>query len=204
MAIDVAVIGLGSMGQGMAASLVRAGCRTWGDDAVAARVERVRREGGQPEPVSQVAAELDAVVVVVLNAAQTEAVLFGDDGLAPRLRKGAVVVSCVTVSPEFARAMEARCVGAGLLYLDAPISGGSARAAQGRLTVMASGAPAAFAAARPVLEATAETGVRARRRCRGRLGDEGGEPASRRCPHRGDGRGVDLRHYAGGRAGDLP
>jgi 3-hydroxyisobutyrate dehydrogenase-like beta-hydroxyacid dehydrogenase len=156
MAIDVAVIGLGSMGQGMAASLVRAGCRTWGDDAVAARVERVRREGGQPEPVSQIAAELDALVVVVLNAAQTEAVLFGDDGLAPRLRKGAVVVSCVTVSPEFARAMEARCVGAGLLYLDAPISGGSARAAEGRLTVMASGAPAAFAAARPVLEATAE------------------------------------------------
>jgi len=157
MAINVAVIGLGSMGQGIAASLVRAGCRTWGGDAVAERVERLRREGGQPEPVSEAAAGVDAVVVVVLNAAQAEAVLFGDDGLVPRLRKGAVVVCCVTVSPEFARAAEARCADAGVLYLDAPISGGSARAAQGRLSVMASGTPAAFAAARPVLDATAET-----------------------------------------------
>jgi 3-hydroxyisobutyrate dehydrogenase-like beta-hydroxyacid dehydrogenase len=157
MAINVAVIGLGSMGQGIAASLVRAGCRTWGGDAVAARVERLRREGGQPEPVSEAAAGLDAVVVVVLNAAQAEAVLFGDDGVVRRLRKGAVVVCSVTVSPEFARAAEARCADAGVLYLDAPISGGSARAAQGRLSVMASGTPAAFAAARPVLDATAET-----------------------------------------------
>ena len=77
--------------------------------------------------------------------------------MAARLRRGAVVVACATVPPAFARAMAARCGEAGLLYLDAPISGGSVKAAEGRLSVMASGAPEAFAAARPVLEATAET-----------------------------------------------
>ncbi|MBP7241465.1 L-threonate dehydrogenase [Amaricoccus sp.] len=150
---DVAVIGLGSMGYGMAASLLRAGCRVWGADVVPAQVERLRAEGGQPGPVP--AADLDAVVVVVLNAAQTEAALFGADGIAPRLRTGAVVIGCATVAPDFARAMEARCAERGLLYLDAPISGGSVKAASGALSVMASGTPQAFAAARPVLDATA-------------------------------------------------
>lgn len=157
MTKDVAVIGLGSMGYGMARSLVRAGHRTWGADLVAAQAERFRAEGGQPGAPADVAGGLDAVVVVVLNATQTEAALFGDAGLVPRLRPGAVVVACATVAPDFARTMEARCRGAGVLYLDAPISGGSVRAAEGRLSVMASGTPEAFAAARPVLDATAET-----------------------------------------------
>ena len=94
---------------------------------------------------------------MVLNAGQTEAVLFGDDGLAPRLTKGAVVVCCVTVAPEFARRMAARCGEFGLHFLDAPISGGSVKAAQGKLAIMASGTPEAFKAARSLLVATAET-----------------------------------------------
>jgi 3-hydroxyisobutyrate dehydrogenase-like beta-hydroxyacid dehydrogenase len=104
-----------------------------------------------------VAPRLAAAVVEVQNAAQTEAVLFGEDGLVPRLPAGAVVVACATVAPDFARAMESRAAGHGILYLDAPISGGSVRAAEGRLSVMAAGTPAAFAAARPVLDAVAET-----------------------------------------------
>ncbi len=67
------------------------------------------------------------------------------------------MVSCATVPPEFAREMEARCREAGVHYLDAPISGGSVKAAAGKLSVMASGTAEAFAAARPVLDATAET-----------------------------------------------
>ena len=151
------MIGLGSMGYGIAASILRAGHRTHGFDVVPAQVERFRAEGGAAGTLAAVAGELDAAVVVVLNAAQTEAVLFGADGVVARLRPGAVVVACATVPPAFARAMAARCGEAGVLYLDAPISGGSVKAADGRLTVMASGAPEAFAAARPVLEATAET-----------------------------------------------
>jgi len=150
----IGVIGLGSMGYGMAASCLRAGYQTWGIDINADAVARFRAEGGE---AGELPSDLDAAVVVVLNAAQTESVLFGDDGVVASLNPGAVVIACATVAPDFARAMEACCNGRGVHYLDAPISGGAAKAAQGRLSVMAAGTPAAFAAARPVLDACAET-----------------------------------------------
>ena len=66
-------------------------------------------------------------------------------------------MACATVPPDFAREMESRCAESDVLYLDAPISGGAAKAASGQLSVMASGTDAAFAAAAPVLDAVAET-----------------------------------------------
>lgn len=152
-----AVIGLGSMGYGIAQSCLRAGHDTWGVDIAPERVRRFVAEGGAAGELAVVAGDLDAVVVVVLNAAQTESVLFGPEGVVALLRPGAVVLACATVPPDFARAMEARAAERGVLYLDAPISGGPLKAADGRLSVMASGTPAAFAAARPVLDAAAET-----------------------------------------------
>ncbi|WP_425072110.1 L-threonate dehydrogenase [Sagittula sp. S175] len=149
-----AVIGLGSMGYGMAQSCLRAGLPTWGQDINPDAMARFQSEGGRPGPLP---ADLDAVMVVVLNAAQTESVLFGEQGIVARLTPGAVVLSCATVPPAFARDMEARCKVQGIHYLDAPISGGATKAAQGKLSVMASGTPEAFAAARPVLDACAET-----------------------------------------------
>ena len=153
----VAVIGLGSMGYGMAMSLLRASHATWGADIAPEPADRFRAEGGAEGEVRLVASELDAVVVVVLDASQAEGVLFGDDGVVPLLRPGAVVLGCATVAPDFARGMAARCAESGVHYLDAPISGGAAKAAEGALTVMASGTPEAFAAARPILDATATT-----------------------------------------------
>lgn len=153
----IAVIGLGSMGYGMATSICRAGHMTWGVDIAAEAMERFRSEGGAAGELGEVAASLDAVVVVVLNAPQTESVLFGENGIVPSLRAGAVVMACATVPPEFARSMAERCARAGVLYLDAPISGGSVKASQGALSIMASGSSDSFAAARPVLDATAET-----------------------------------------------
>jgi len=153
----VGVVGLGSMGYGMAQSLRRAGHRTHGFDVVPAQEARFRAEGGADGTLAEVAPTLDALVVVVLNAAQTEQVLFGPAGAVTGMRPGAVVLACATVAPDFARAMAARCAEAGVHYLDAPISGGAARAAAGTLSVMASGTAAAFAAAEPVLAACAET-----------------------------------------------
>jgi 3-hydroxyisobutyrate dehydrogenase-like beta-hydroxyacid dehydrogenase len=145
------------MGYGIAQSCLRAGHVTLGVDIAPEPMARFRAEGGAPGDLSEAAGTLDAAVVVVLTAAQTEAVLFGEDGLVPRLRKGAVVLSCATVPPAFAREMAARCAEVGVHYLDAPISGGAAKAAAGTLSVMAAGTPEAFAAARPVLDAMAET-----------------------------------------------
>jgi len=152
-----AVIGLGSMGYGIAQSCLAAGHMTHGYDVNPDQVTRFAAEGGAPGALSHVAGTLDAVIVVVLNAAQTETVLFGQNGVVPHMRKGTVVMACATVPPEFARQMEARCIEAGVHYLDAPISGGSIKAAEGALSVMASGTPDAFAAADAVLKATATT-----------------------------------------------
>ncbi|GAB5374533.1 MAG: NAD(P)-dependent oxidoreductase [Acuticoccus sp.] len=153
----VAVIGLGSMGYGVAASLHRAGMTTHGFDVAEAQMARFRAEGGAPGTLAEVAGTLDAVIVVVLNAAQTEAVLFTEDAIVPQLREGAVVISCATVAPSFARRMAAEAAAHGVHYLDAPISGGAAKAASGQLSVLASGTPEAFYAAKPVLDAAAET-----------------------------------------------
>jgi 3-hydroxyisobutyrate dehydrogenase-like beta-hydroxyacid dehydrogenase len=120
-------------------------------------IARFQAEGGAEGAVADIAGKLDAVVVVVLNAAQAETVLFGTDGIVPHLRQGAVVICCPTVQPDFARAMESRCNAVGVHYLDAPISGGAAKAAQGQLSIMAAGTPQAFEAARPVLDACAAT-----------------------------------------------
>ena len=154
---EIAVFGLGSMGYGMAASLLRAGHRTYGFDINPQAVEQFVAEGGARGAVSEVAPRLDAAMVVVLNAAQTETVLFGEDGLVAHLRPGAVVIACATVPPDFAREMESEASRAGLHYLDAPISGGAAKAAEGRLSIMASGSVQAFDGAAPVLDAMAET-----------------------------------------------
>jgi 3-hydroxyisobutyrate dehydrogenase-like beta-hydroxyacid dehydrogenase len=153
----IAVAGLGSMGYGIAGSLLRAGNRVHGVDVNAAAMARFAAEGGAPGGAAEIAAEIDALVVVVLNAAQTETVLFGPDGWAARMRPGAVILACATVAPSFAREMGARAAALGLHYLDAPISGGAGKAASGQLSVMASGTPAAFAAARPALAGMAET-----------------------------------------------
>jgi 3-hydroxyisobutyrate dehydrogenase-like beta-hydroxyacid dehydrogenase len=151
----VQVIGLGSMGFGMAQSCLRAGLATCGADMNPEAEARFAALGGQAGFASSGADKIDAVVVVVLNAAQLEAVLFGPEGIVPRLREGAVVIACPTVAPSVARALAARCGAYGVRYLDAPISGGAAKAAEGALSIMAAGPAEAFAAARPVLDATA-------------------------------------------------
>ncbi|GGX48783.1 3-hydroxyisobutyrate dehydrogenase [Tateyamaria omphalii] len=152
-----AVIGLGSMGYGIAQSCLAAGHTTHGFDIAPAQVERFRAEGGAVGELTEIADTLDAVIVVVLNAAQTEAVLFREAGIVPHLKPGTVVMACATVPPDFAKDMEARCNAHNIHYLDAPISGGSVKAAQGALSIMASGTADAFTAAKPILEATAET-----------------------------------------------
>ena len=153
----IAVFGLGAMGYGIASSILRAGHTTHGFGVVPEQVTRFQANGGSAGAVTDVAGSLDAVAVVVLNAAQTEAVLFGDDAIVPQLPAGAVVLACATVPPNFAREMEQRCSAYDVHYLDAPISGGAGKAASGQLSIMASGTKAALDAAKPVLDATAET-----------------------------------------------
>ena len=155
MSDNVLFYGLGSMGTGMAHSLRRAGFRV---NAFTNKPE-VRQAfidaGGESADLATFAPEAAAVVIAVVNAAQTEDILFGKTGLAERLPAGCVVIACPTIDPADARQFEADCEARGLLYLDAPISGGALKADAGALSFMVSGRPEAFAAAQPFLDVMA-------------------------------------------------
>lgn len=154
--LKVCVVGLGSMGLGVAGSLLRGGFDVVGCDVTAAARAGFSALGGRVADTPKAAAAgADVVISVVVNAAQTDTVLFGPDGGVSATAPGAVILSCATMAPEAARGFEARAQAIGLAYIDAPISGGALRAAVGEMTIMASGAPAAFAKARPVLDCIA-------------------------------------------------
>lgn len=152
------VIGLGSMGMGMAQSMVKRGIKVAGFDINSAAIAKLIEAGGDgATSVADVARNADVLLVVVVNAAQTDTVLFGEKGAAAAMKKGSVIISSSTMAPDDARRLAAKAEALGLLYLDAPISGGATKAAIGQLTVMASGSPETFKRARPVLDAIAAT-----------------------------------------------
>jgi 3-hydroxyisobutyrate dehydrogenase len=152
----VGVIGLGAMGMGVAMSLVREGFEVHACDVVPEAVRKVVDAGGiRAESPAALAPLVDVLITVVVNAEQTETVLFGENGAAPRMKPGSVVIASSTVSPEFAKALGKRLTDAGLLMIDGPISGGAAKAMSGEMTVMSSGSPAAYAKCEDVLDAIA-------------------------------------------------
>jgi putative dehydrogenase len=158
MTANVSVIGLGSMGLGMAQSLLRKGLAVSGADLNPDAVKKLEAAGGHGfASALEAARDADILVTVVVNAAQTETVLFGEQGAARAVRKGGGIISSATMSPDDARRLARQAEALGLHYLDAPISGGATKAASGQLTVMASGTAEAFAAARPALDAMAAT-----------------------------------------------
>jgi L-threonate 2-dehydrogenase len=156
VAKTLGVVGLGSMGMGAARTAVRNGVATWGCDTRADARKAFEDAGGRAvaEP-SALAAHCDVVLVLVVNAEQTEAVLFGERGLAATMRRGSVVVASATVDPAIPPRWEARLAEHGLHLIDGPVSGGARKAADGQMTVMASGRPEAFEAAGEVLQAFA-------------------------------------------------
>ena len=154
----VGCIGLGSMGLGMATSVAQRQMRVAGYDINADAIARLAKAGGRAATgPADAAAGADVLIVVVVNAAQTDSVLFGDGGASIAMKPGGVIISCATMAPDDARRLAAKTEASGLHYLDAPMSGGAAKAAAGQLTFMASGSAEAFARARPVLHAVAGT-----------------------------------------------
>ncbi len=144
------------MGLGVARSLLRAGFRVHACDLREDVLAAFAAEGGVPcATPAELGARCEVLITLVVNAAQTEAVLFGEQGAVPAMRAGSVVISSATVAPDSAVQLGARVEAAGLLMLDAPVSGGAARAASGEMTVMSSGPAEAYAACEDVLAAIA-------------------------------------------------
>ncbi len=152
----VGVIGLGSMGFGVAQSLLKAGFVVHACDVRPDVLARFVALGGVAAATpAALAAKVDKLIILVVNAAQTDAVLFGESGAAAALPPGAIVISSATVAPEYAVQLAARLEAMGLVNIDAPVSGGAIKAAAGEMTVMAAGAPAAFARCSALFEAIA-------------------------------------------------
>lgn len=155
----VGIIGLGAMGAGIAKTLRNNGFTIHVCDVRPGVADAFVAGGGTAHATTAaLAAVSDVVVSVVVNAAQTESVLFGDDGkggAASTMRPGSTFVMCSTVDPNWSVAQEARLNALGLHYVDAPISGGAAKAASGQMTMMTSAKPEAYAAAGAVLDGMA-------------------------------------------------
>jgi putative dehydrogenase len=152
----IAVIGLGAIGYGVAASLARKDWPVVGADTNPAATERFAREFGKATGSSREAASgADVIVLVVVNAAQCEAILFGDAGVLASAAPDALVISCVTMDPAQARRIGEKVEATGRAFVDAPTSGGPARAAEGAVTLLTSGREDAMRRAEPNFEAFA-------------------------------------------------
>ena len=156
--VRVGWIGLGAMGGPMAAVVARAGHAVKAFDSNPDVVAAASRDGiVAATDATDAAREAEVLALMVATSAQAESVLFGEDAAAAQLQPGSVVLVMATVGPgpvhEWARRLAPR----GVAVVDAPVSGGAARAADGDLLMMVSGSADALAATQPLLDAMART-----------------------------------------------
>ncbi|KZL83569.1 ketose-bisphosphate aldolase class-ii family protein [Colletotrichum incanum] len=140
----IGMVGLGAMGQGMAASLLRSGFAVHGYDVYEPAIDKFTANGGNASKAgspAEAAKGADILVLMVQNAAQADDVLFGSGKAAETLPDGAIVILSSTVPPSFVRDLESKLtnLGRGINLIDAPVSGGVVRAANGTLTIICSG-----------------------------------------------------------------
>ena len=152
MTTTVGWIGLGAMGAPMASCVARAGYPVTAYDIDPKRAEALAGDGVAPAATVSAAAEgADVLVLMVATAGQAESVLFGDGNAAASLKPGAVVLLMATVGPAAVEGFAKRLQPAGVEIVDAPVSGGAARAGAGDLLIMVSGSEKALGVARPLL-----------------------------------------------------
>jgi 3-hydroxyisobutyrate dehydrogenase len=149
-------IGLGAMGAPMASCVARAGYTVAAFDIDPQKAADLAADGVKPvDTVAAAADGADILVVMVATAAQAESVLYGEGNAAAALKRGAVVLLMATVGPAAVEDWAARIQPAGVEIVDAPVSGGAARAGQGDLLIIVSGSDAALKIARPLLDVMA-------------------------------------------------
>ncbi|MFN0160609.1 MAG: NAD(P)-dependent oxidoreductase [Burkholderiales bacterium] len=153
----IGLIGPGAMGLGMTRALLRGGFDVLVRDIDPARDALAHAAGAEVCATPQaIAARTDIVISVVVDAVQTDAIVFGRDGLADALPVGGIVVMCSTVGPAYARDLATRLAGRGIVLVDAPISGGPVRAEAGTMSMMISGPAAALTRCDPAFRAMSD------------------------------------------------
>jgi 3-hydroxyisobutyrate dehydrogenase len=156
----IGVVGLGNMGLGMAASLVRAGFQVTGFDISPTRREPAEAAGVAVLPaVTDLLQTADALVFSLPYARDVEAVVTADGGLLTRTDRKVVVIDTSTSDPATTRRLATRLAAAGHALLDAPVSGGPSGAADGTLTMMIGGTDEDVSAAKPLLDALSSRAI---------------------------------------------
>jgi 3-hydroxyisobutyrate dehydrogenase len=154
MAERVGFIGLGIMGRGMAANLLRAGFPLTAWNRTPERTEPLGAAGAAVAAnPAELAATSDIVITCVSDTPDVEAVILGPQGVIHGIRPGSLVIDMSTISPQATRSIAAALAERGVDMLDAPVSGGSEGAAQGTLSIMVGGEAAALQRAMPILQA---------------------------------------------------
>jgi 3-hydroxyisobutyrate dehydrogenase len=164
--MKIGFIGLGNMGAPMAANLVKAGHEVTGFDTAGVTVAGVTTAAS----AAAAATGADVVITMLPNGAILRAVAAE---VIPAMTKGAALVDCSTVDVDSARAVAAEAEAAGLLAVDAPVSGGTGGATAGTLTFMAGGSEAAFVKAKPLFDIMGQKAVH--------CGDAGAGQAAKIC-----------------------
>ncbi len=158
MTEKIGFIGLGIMGRGMAANLLRAGyaVRVW--NRTVSRMTPLLELGGTAgSSPADVAAHSDVIFICVSDTPDVQAVVLGEQGIVHGAQPGALVVDHSTISPAATQEMAAALAEKGIHMLDAPVSGGSEGAAKGTLSIMVGGEAAQFARAMPMMQAMGKT-----------------------------------------------
>jgi 2-hydroxy-3-oxopropionate reductase len=154
----VAFIGLGIMGRPMAANLARARFDVTGHSRRAASAEGLLAEGGRwAGSVASAVQDADAVITMLPDSPDVEAVALGPDGVVASAAPGTLFIDMSSIRPDVARRVAAAGAARGLRCLDAPVSGGERGAIDGTLSIMVGGAAPDVAAARPLLDAMGAT-----------------------------------------------
>ena len=154
LAKSVLVVGVGNMGGGMVANLLSKGWNVLVSDIDVQKVEKWVSKGALTQSIQvPEAPELIAIIVCVVDAAQTEDVLFGRQGLAYRLQAGQTVILCPTILPHDVEAFARRLAERGIHTIDAPMSGGPARAADGTMSLLVACPQDVFVQQAPLLNA---------------------------------------------------
>jgi putative dehydrogenase len=149
----VGIVGVGNMGGGMAHRLLACDWQVQACDLVAAKVQALVRQGARAAATPRDAAQgAAALIVCVVDAAQSQEVLFGAEGAAAALAPGRPVLLCPTIAPQEVEALAARLAEGGLAAIDAPMSGGPARARDGSMSLMVACPDPVFEANRALLE----------------------------------------------------
>jgi 3-hydroxyisobutyrate dehydrogenase-like beta-hydroxyacid dehydrogenase len=151
--MDVGFIGLGNMGVGMAANLLKGGHRVTVYNRTPAKAEPLIAQGARLAASISDACEGDAVVTMLADDGALERVAYGDGGIVNRLPPRAVHVSCSTISVALSRRLSEAHAKAAQRFVAAPVFGRPEAAAARRLFVVAAGEPGAIEAASPILEA---------------------------------------------------